>query len=110
MPTLRAVLPKGDAQTVPFVEVPLLRGSEGPNILRDWMRSKAKSLTAAQWAAVDLAIPSSCALEMTARRAAGMARSPARPGIVNMKTAVTQVTPSFCTVHGAWVPVRGAAV
>ena len=62
MPTLRAVLPKGDAQTVPFVEVPLLRGSEGPNILRDWMRSKAKSLTAAQWAAVDLAIPSSCTI------------------------------------------------
>ena len=61
-------------------------------------------------AAMPLAIPSSCALEMTARRAAGMARSPARPGIVNMKTAVTQVTPSFCTVHGAWVPVRGAAV
>ena len=60
-------------------------------------------------AAMPLAIPSSCALEMTARRAAGMARSPARPGIVNMKTAVTQVTPSFCTVHGAWVPVRGAA-
>ena len=54
------------------------------------MGSGTSACGSALRAATPLTMASSCSCVMTARRAAGMARSPARPGRRNMKMAVTQ--------------------